>query len=86
MNTLLDEKIILIMKVVTCGTAAIAVLAQIAWKVSDKDKHVKYKMNLSVFSCPQVHKKQYLLSAIPLYIFLGGPEITNKRSEGVLGG
>ena len=82
-NTLLDEKIILIMKLVTCGTAAIAVLAQITWKVCDRDK---CKVNLSVFSTPQVHKKQYLLSAIPLYIFLGGPEITNKRNEGVLGG
>ena len=40
-NTLLDEKILFIMKIVTCGTAAIAVLAQITWKVYDKDKHVK---------------------------------------------
>ena len=32
-NTLLDEKILLNMKIVTCGTAAIAVLAQITWKV-----------------------------------------------------
>ena len=38
-NTLLDEKIILIMKMVTCGTAAIALLAQLAWKVCDI--HVK---------------------------------------------
>ena len=38
-NTLLDEKIILIMKIVTCGTAAIALLAQLAWKVCDI--HVK---------------------------------------------
>ena len=34
-NTLLDEKIILIMKIVTCGTAAMSVLAQLIWKVSE---------------------------------------------------
>ena len=84
-NTLLDEKIILIMKIVTCGTAAIALLAQLAWKVCDI-KCNNYTWSLIVFSSSQVHKKQYLLSVIPIYIFLGGPEITNKRNEGVLGG
>ena len=87
-NTLLDEKIILMMKIVTCGTAAIALLAQLTWKV--RNNHVKCIHDIEaifiVISSCQVHKNQFLLSVIPIYLFLGGPEITNKRNEGVFGG
>ena len=84
-NTLLDEKIILMMKIVTCGTAAIAILAQLTWKVRHVIMHTLHESLNGMFSS-QVHKKQYLLSMIPFYIFLGGPEVTNKRNSGVLGG
>ena len=33
MNTLLDETILLLMKTVSLGTAALSILAQIIWKV-----------------------------------------------------